>query len=96
MEKFVSAEIVDGSELKDAATRKANEIILIQIADKDIVALEVKYHKRCYEKYTLFLRHSMQSTGEENEKQVYKYEKSFDTFCRLLSEKPFFKTLKSG
>ena len=78
----MSAETVDGGKLKEAATRKADESILIQIADKDMVALEVKYHKRCYEKYTSFLRHSMQSTGEENEKQVYKYEKSFDVFCK--------------
>ena len=35
-----------------AATRKADESILLQIADKDMVALEVKFHKRCYEKYT--------------------------------------------
>ena len=26
----------------------------MQIADKDMVALKVKYHKCCYEKYTLF------------------------------------------
>jgi hypothetical protein len=31
---------------------KADENIFIQIADKDLVALKVKYHKRCYEKYT--------------------------------------------
>ena len=61
--------------LKEAATRKADESILMQIADKDTVALEVKYHNCCCEKYTLFLTHSMHSTGEENEKQVYKYEK---------------------
>ena len=42
----------------------------------------MKYHKCCYEKYTSFLRHTMQSTGEKNEKQVYKYAKSFDVFCK--------------
>ena len=47
-----------------------------------MVALEGKHHKRCYEKYTSFLRHSMQSTGEKNKKQRYKYEKSFDVFCK--------------
>ena len=36
--------------LKEAATKKADESILIQIADKDL-ALKVKYHKQCYEKY---------------------------------------------
>ena len=30
--------------LKEVPTSKADESILIQIADKDIVALEVKYH----------------------------------------------------
>ena len=55
----------------------------MQIADKDMVAVEVKYHKCCYGKYALFLRHSMQSTGEENEKQVCKHEKLFDVFCKL-------------
>ena len=68
--------------LKEAATRKADEGILIQIAEKDMIAVEVKYHKCCHEKYALFLRHSVQSTGEENEKQVYKHEKLFDVFCK--------------
>ena len=49
---------MDGGKLKEAATKKADESILIQIADKDLVALEVKYHKRCYETYTSFLRHA--------------------------------------
>ena len=48
-DKMVSAETVDGK-LKEAATKKADESILIQIADKDL-ALKVKYHKQCYEKY---------------------------------------------
>ena len=65
MDKLESAETVNGGKLEEAATRKADESILIQIADKDMVALEVKYHKRCYEKCTSFLRHSMQSTQLE-------------------------------
>ena len=48
----MSAETVDEVKLKEAAGRKAGESILLQIADKDKVALEVKFHKRCYEKYT--------------------------------------------
>jgi hypothetical protein len=46
---MVSAETV-GGKLKEAATKKADESILFQIADKDL-ALKVKYHKQCYEKY---------------------------------------------
>jgi hypothetical protein len=44
---MVSAETA-GGKLKEAATKKADESILIQIAD---LALKVKYHKQCYEKY---------------------------------------------
>ncbi|XP_028419097.1 uncharacterized protein LOC114544759 [Dendronephthya gigantea] len=81
LDKLVSAETVDGGKLKEAATRKNDESVLIQIANKDMVALEVKYHKRCYEKYTSFLRHTRQSNEKETEKHECKYEKSFDVFC---------------
>ena len=47
-DKMVSVETV-GGKLKEAATKKADESILIQIADKDL-ALKVKYHKQYYEK----------------------------------------------
>ena len=64
---------------------KAYENILIQSADKDLVALEVKYHKRCHEKYTSFLRYShndsAQSNDNEGEKYERKYEESFNVFC---------------
>ena len=48
-DKMVSAETV-GGKLKEAATKKADESILSQIVDNDL-ALKVKYHKQCYEKY---------------------------------------------
>ena len=79
MDKLVSAETVDGGKLREAATRKSEESILIQIADKDLIALEVKYHKRCYEKYTSFLRHSTDFQCQEQHE--CKYQKSFDAFC---------------
>lgn len=79
MDKLVSAETVDGGKLREAATRKSDESILIQIADKDLIALEVKYHTRCYEKYTSFLRHS--TASQTQEQHECKYEKSFDVFC---------------
>jgi hypothetical protein len=80
---MVSAETVDGGKLKEAATKKADESILIQIADKDLVALEVKYHKRCYEKYTSFLRHSPSTQSNDNEGEMHecKYEESFNVLC---------------
>jgi hypothetical protein len=60
-----------------------DESILIQIADENLVALKVKYHKHCYGKYTSFLRHShsTQSNENEGEKHECKYEESFNVFC---------------
>ena len=52
----MSAETVDGGKLREAATKKDDQSILLQIANNDMVALEVKYHKCCYDKYTSFLR----------------------------------------
>ena len=69
----MSAETVDEGKLREAATKKDDQSILLQIANKDMVALEVKYHKRCYDKYTSFLK--------ETEQHDFKYEKSLDVFC---------------
>ena len=66
------------------ATKKDDQSILLQIANKDMVALEVKYHKRCYDKYTSFLRTTTQSKGKETEQHDFKYEKSFDVFVKSL------------
>ena len=77
----MSAETVDGGKLREAATKKDDQSILLQIANKNMVALEVKYHKRCYDKYTSFLRTTTQSKGKETEQHDFKYEKSFDVFC---------------
>ena len=77
----MSAETVDEGKLREAATKKDDQSILLQIANKDMVALEVKYHKRCYDKYTSFLRTTTQLKGKETEQHDFKYEKSLDVFC---------------
>ena len=56
-----------------------------------MVALEVKYHKRCYDKYTSFLRTTTQSKGKETEQHYFKYEKSFDVFCEEFVEEKLIK-----
>ena len=65
---MVSAETV-GGKLKEAATKKADESILIQIADKDL-ALKVKYHKQCYEKYMCKGFHNLFSIDQSYETRV--------------------------
>lgn len=41
------AETIDGGQLLEAATKKEDETILPHVLDKDCVALEVKYQKKC-------------------------------------------------
>jgi hypothetical protein len=67
-EKMVSAETV-GGKLREAATKKADESILIQIADKDL-ALKVKYHKQCYEKYCVKGFHNLFYIDQSYETRV--------------------------
>ena len=55
LEKLMVAETVDGGLLREAAMKKSDASVLLEIADKDCVALEVKYHKRCYEQYTVHM-----------------------------------------
>ena len=79
MEKLISAETLDGGQLRKAATLKGDESILLQIQGKDCVALEVKYHKRCYLKYVSVLRSRKDELDEQSSKA--KYQQSFDIFC---------------
>lgn len=95
------AETKDGGKLREAARRNSDESILVNIADKDCVALEVRYHRRCYERYTSFLRRSNVIDevydSENYDRYACKYEKSFDVFCErfvkkrlLMNEEIFF------
>lgn len=56
----------------------------MHILDNDCVALEVKYHRRCYERYTSCLRH----VGPEVEKKYEscKYIKFFESFYQYVKE----------
>ena len=80
--------------MTEAARRKDDRNISIQIEDKDCVALELKYHKRCYSSYTSFLRH--ESGHKDPESLAYEsrlYAKSFDIFCEKVIRD---KVLKRG
>ncbi len=52
---LVSCETVDAGRLLEAATKKKDDRILVKILEKDCVAIEVKYHMKCYKNYTNFL-----------------------------------------
>ena len=60
---------------------------VLQIADKDCVALEVKYHRQCYQRYTEFVRRT-DVTEDDEVRAKCKYEESFNFFCeRFVKEK---------
>ena len=52
------------------------------------MALQVKYHKKCYKKYTSFLYNGpLQSEAESvvPSDGKYPYMKSFDLFCKYVT-----------
>ena len=59
-------ETLDAGVLREAAERKQDEKILVHIRGRDCVALEVRYHKICYNKYTNFLK-TNKSPSEDHE-----------------------------
>ena len=56
----------------------------MNILNNDCVALEVKYHKRCYERYTSCVRHA--GLEEEEKYESCKYMKSFESFCEYVKQ----------
>ena len=76
------SETIDAGLLRRAAELKNDEKILVQIRDKDCVAIEVRYHKSCYQNYTKFLTRDQ----KETEKSAPTYEKTFEIFCKNVIE----------
>ena len=63
LDRLVSAETIDGGRLREAVTKTNDEGILLQILNKDCVAVEVKYHKRCYKRYIFISRKVHECSG---------------------------------
>ena len=74
------AETLDAGKLKEAAEFKQDEDLLIEIRDRDCVALEVKYHRSCYICYTKSRYKNKASTNGARES----YQKSFNIFCETV------------
>jgi hypothetical protein len=82
---MVSAETVDGGTLKEAATKKADESIFIQIADKDLVALEVNTINVVMKSTHQFL--GTAPVLNEGEMHECKYEESLNVCEEFVKEK---------
>ena len=67
--------------LEQAARMRNDESILIHIQGRDCVAIEARYHKRCYLSYTKCLTRKPKIVGPTL------YDKAFDVFCLQVIEK---------
>ena len=70
--------------LQKAAEMRNDESVLIHIRERDCVAIEAKYHKKCYQKYTKSLSNM---TREKAETGPVVYDKVFDLFCADIVRK---------
>ena len=77
------AQTVKAGLLYDTAVSKEDEDILLQIRDKDCVAIEVKYYKQCYSRYTKhFANTSAKIVEDETTNEVMM--NPFDKFCEEI------------
>ena len=72
--------------MRKAATKKKDDRILLKILDKDCVAIEVKYHMKCYKNYTnfLFRQEKTQETCEGSSTPLYNA--GYEQFCKEVVE----------
>ena len=79
------AQTVTTGRLEKAALLRNDESILIHIRGRDCVAIEARYHKRCYHTYTTCLLRERKIIGPTL------YDKAFDEFCLEIIEKRIIK-----
>uniref|UniRef100_UPI00358E3588 uncharacterized protein n=1 Tax=Myxine glutinosa TaxID=7769 RepID=UPI00358E3588 len=87
VEKLMNCETMSGGQLLNAAMMKQDQRLLLDIRDKDLVAMEAKYHKSCYLRYTKVVHKSQ--TKVESSQQLY--EKSYQSFCSKVVEERIIK-----
>ena len=63
VEHLVRCETKMGGQLVRAAILRKDERVLLHVQDKDLVAVEVRYHKSCYSSYTKIVRKSVDLGG---------------------------------
>lgn len=78
-------ETLNAGLLREAAERKQDENILVHIRGRDCVAIEVRYHKICYNNYTNFLK--LNKTPSEDQQSGHMYQKGYQIFCEEIVEK---------
>ena len=78
----ILCETVNRSLLQGAATKK-DDRILLQIRDKDYVAIEVSYHRKCYTNCTNALYRQSKKACDG---ATYLYDAGYEQFCKEIVE----------
>lgn len=76
-----------------AAEMRNDESVLLHIRGKDCVAIEARYHKKCYQKYTKTLSNMKNTKPSVTEPTVY--DKAFHLFYIKAMEKRINEAKKS-
>ena len=87
-QELSTAQTLSAGNLEQAAILRNDESILVHIRGKDCVALEARYHKRCYQAYTKCLT---RNTKNIDNMGPTLYEKAFEEFCIQFIEKRIIK-----
>ena len=78
---------IQGTEELDpnaAAEKQQHQQILTQIKGRDVVAIELQYHRSCYEEFTRCLTATKAPTGTDY--SLFSHGPSFKTFCEAVIE----------
>ncbi|XP_077968888.1 uncharacterized protein LOC144422864 [Styela clava] len=78
-EKLSCCEYSSGGLFYEAALARNDESVLVQIRNRDLVAIEVRYHPSCYKEYIKILTIKPISSSNINNENVYT--KHFENFC---------------
>lgn len=71
------------STLMQAAEHRWDEQMITRIRNEDLIAVEAKYHRGCYQRYTVIVSSSKPSAGDEKSK----YDEAFFNFINEIGHK---------
>ena len=82
IERLVNCETKQGGKLLKAAKIRQDERLLLDISDRDLVAIEARYHRTCYLKYTKVARQYQSNSDSETSQQDYQM--TFQKFSQVI------------
>lgn len=65
-EDLTTCEVVSSDILVEAAEMKGDEAMLMKIKGKDLVAIEVRYHHKCFRIYLQIVYYKRKCTDEQS------------------------------